>query len=109
MSARNVHHLFLTLFILVLAINSLVGVVADGEAQQRFLITVAEGYDCDVVAARINRQASTADIDWTGAVEKRHRLVRMLVVSGQRHTCNVVTDVEGVDFCEVDTVISIDD
>lgn len=96
--------LYLTIFVIVSASDN-----DKTDGHSTFIATVRDKYNLHKVAAQVNRRGAGGSGDWSGSVHKTHDIIRVLIIHGESHTCDVLRQVAGIDTCEADSIISINE
>lgn len=71
-----------------------------------FIASVHDNYNLRQVARKINHRGSEAYADWSGLVERTHSMIKVLIISGESHTCDIIRDVAGIKSCEADSEVT---
>lgn len=74
----------------------------------KFIATVRDGHDAHDVARKIERHAMKNTNRWEGNVEHTHAAIGVIIVNGPRGSCQVLQTVDGVEKCEVDSIVTLE-
>lgn len=72
----------------------------------KFIATVHDEFDLAYITDLINTKGREADAIWSGSVVQSHEAIRVIIISGQKHTCDVITAINGVKQCEPDSTVT---